>query len=92
MQVEADISATAVPARFHDGGIAGWEVPDAIGVVVESQGLKVYHCGDTEYDIRLRMLKAQKFDAAILCINGVSGNMDAYEAALLAWQSRRRAS
>ena len=80
-----DLTLTAVPAR-HETTTPGWETPDAMGVIVECQGLKVYHCGDTEYDVRLRTLKAQKPDVAILCINGVGGNMDAYEAALLAWQ------
>ncbi len=80
-----DITVTAVPAR-HEAGVPGWEVPDAIGVILECCGLKIYHCGDTEYDIRLRLLKSQRIDVAILCINGVSGNMDAHEAALLAWQ------
>ena len=36
--------------------------------------------------MRLRALKSWKPDVATLCINGVSGNMDAHEAALLAWQ------
>ena len=80
-----DITVTAVPAR-HEAGVPGWEVPDAIGVILESRGLKIYHSGDTEYDIRLRLLRAQQIDVAILCINGVSGNMDAHEAGLLAWQ------
>jgi L-ascorbate 6-phosphate lactonase len=84
-RIGADITVTATPAR-HDARIPGWEVPDAMGVIVESQGLRVYHCGDTEYDIRLREMKSQPPDVAILCINGMTGNMDAYEAALLAWQ------
>jgi L-ascorbate metabolism protein UlaG (beta-lactamase superfamily) len=73
------------PAR-HDAGVPGWEVPDAMGVILEVQNLRIYISGDTEYDTRLRALKSAKLDVAILCINGVSGNMDAHEAALLAWQ------
>jgi len=80
-----DMTITAVPAR-HEAGIPGWEVPDAIGVVLEAEGLKIYHTGDTEYDARLRLLKREGIDVAIACINGVTGNMDAHEAALLAWQ------
>ncbi len=80
-----DLTITAVPAR-HDAGIPGWEVPDAMGVMIEGEGLKIYNSGDTEYDTRLRLLKSHKPDVAMICINGVSGNMDAYEAALLAWQ------
>lgn len=79
-----DIAIEATPAR-HDAGIPGWEVPDAMGVLLKIGEVLLYHCGDTEYDVRLRRLKARKPTAAMLCINGVGGNMDAHEAALLAW-------
>ncbi len=81
----ANTKITAVPAR-HDAGIAGWEVPDAAGIVLQSGGLKIYHSGDSDYDQRLRALKHQQIDVAIACINGVTGNMNAHEAALLVWQ------
>jgi L-ascorbate metabolism protein UlaG (beta-lactamase superfamily) len=80
-----DVRIEAMPAR-HEAGIPGWEVPDAMGVLLEIDALKIYHCGDTEYDVRLRRLRQLEFDAAFLCINGAGGNMDAYEAALLAWR------
>jgi len=80
-----DIVIEATPAR-HEAGIPGWEVPDAMGVLLHVGAITIYHCGDTEYDVRLRRLKSRKPTAALLCINGVSGNMDAHEAALLAWQ------
>jgi L-ascorbate metabolism protein UlaG (beta-lactamase superfamily) len=80
-----DVRIEAMPAR-HEAGVPGWEVPDAMGVLLEIGDLKIYHCGDTEYDIRLRQLRQLEFDVAFLCINGVGGNMDAYEAALLAWR------
>jgi L-ascorbate 6-phosphate lactonase len=76
---------TAIPAR-HEAGIPGWEVPDAMGILLDAQGIVFYHSGDTEYDLRLRALKSREPDVATICINGVSGNMDAHEAALLAWQ------
>jgi L-ascorbate metabolism protein UlaG (beta-lactamase superfamily) len=79
-----DVTIEATPAR-HEAGIPGWEVPDAMGVLLQTGGVTIYHCGDTEYDVRLRRLKTRKPTAAMLCINGVSGNMDAHEAALLAW-------
>jgi L-ascorbate 6-phosphate lactonase len=82
--IASDVKIEAMPAR-HEAGIAGWEVPDAIGVLLEIGDLKIYHSGDTEYDVRLRRLKQCKVDVAMLCINGIGGNMDAYEAALLAW-------
>jgi L-ascorbate metabolism protein UlaG (beta-lactamase superfamily) len=80
----AGASLTAVPAR-HEAGVPGWEVPDAMGVILEIDGVRIYHTGDTEYDVRLRRLRGQPFALATFCINGVSGNMNAHEAALLAW-------
>jgi L-ascorbate metabolism protein UlaG (beta-lactamase superfamily) len=80
-----DLKITATPAR-HDAYITGWEVPDAMGVILQSQGLKVYHSGDSEYDNRLRLLRRERFDVATTPINGVTGNMNAHEAALLCWQ------
>lgn len=83
-----DVQVTAVPAR-HEAGVPGWEVPDAIGVLIEVDGLRIYHTGDTEYDLRLRALaydRARPIDAVLAVINGTGGNMNAHEAALLAWQ------
>ena len=80
-----EVTVTAVPAR-HEAGIPGWEVPDALGIILETEGLTIYHTGDTDYDARLRMLKGRGIDVFIGCINGVTGNMNAHEAALLAWQ------
>lgn len=80
-----EVTITAVPAR-HEAGIPGWAVPDAIGILLEVEGLCLYHTGDTEYDVRLRNLRERKIDVVMACINGVTGNMDAHEAALLAWQ------
>jgi L-ascorbate 6-phosphate lactonase len=85
-----DIQITAVPAR-HLPGIPGWEVPDAIGLLIETEGLRIYHTGDTEYDLRLRSLAYdadRPIDVMLTVINGTGGNMNAYEAALLAWQLR----
>ena len=61
-------------------------LPDAIGYLVTIDGIRLWHSGDTEYDEHLRALKAQRLDAAFICINGGGGNMSAHEAALLAWQ------
>src|ERR1700728_2363079 len=43
-----DVTIDATPAR-HEAGVAGWEVPDAVGVLLQVGELKIYHCGDTEY-------------------------------------------
>ena len=87
-----DVQITAVAAR-HLAGIAGWEVPDAIGLLIETEGLRIYHTGDTEYDLRLRALafdKQRPVDVMMTVINGVGGNMNAHEAALLAWHIHPR--
>lgn len=87
-----DVQITAVPAR-HLAGIPGWEVPDAIGLLIETEGLRIYHTGDTEYDLRLRALaydKQRPIDVMLTVINGTGGNMNAHEAALLAWQLNPR--
>jgi L-ascorbate metabolism protein UlaG (beta-lactamase superfamily) len=83
-----DVQMTAVAAR-HLPGIPGWEVPDAIGLLIEAEGLRIYHTGDTEYDLRLRSLaydKERPIDVMLTVINGTGGNMNVHEAALLAWQ------
>jgi len=83
-----DVTITAVPAR-HLAGVPGWETEDAIGLLLDFGGLRVYHSGDTEYDLRLRALaydKAHPIDVCMLVINGAGGNMNAHEAALLGWQ------
>jgi len=58
--------------------------PDALGIVLNFGGIKVYHTGDTAYRpeefapaIKMRP------DVLIPCINGAFGNMDAEEAAQL---------
>jgi L-ascorbate 6-phosphate lactonase len=80
-----DVKIQAVPAR-HLAGIPGWETPDAVGLILEFDGLRVYHSGDTEYDLRLRALAKENIDVAMVVINGAGGNMNAHEAALLVWQ------
>lgn len=81
-----DVQITALPAR-HVAGLPGWETDDAIGLLFDFGGLRVYHSGDTEYDLRLRALAYthQPIHVAMLVINGAGGNMNAHEAALLAW-------
>jgi L-ascorbate 6-phosphate lactonase len=87
-----DVRITALPAR-HVTSIEGWEVPDAIGLLIEAEGVRIYHTGDTEYDLRLRALAFDKdhpIDAMLTVINGAGGNMNAHEAALLAWHIQPR--
>lgn len=86
-----DLAITALPAR-HIANVPGWETDDAIGLLIETEGLRLYHSGDTEYDLRLRGLAYSQapFDLAMLVINGAGGNMNAHEAALLAWQLKAK--
>jgi L-ascorbate metabolism protein UlaG (beta-lactamase superfamily) len=89
----AEVKEVRISHTFarHDPGIPGWQAPDAMGVVLEADGLTVYNSGDTEYDARLRRLPFPRVDAAFVCINGVTGNMNAHEAALLVYQQGARA-
>jgi len=81
-----DGTVTGVVAR-HEAGVPGWEVPDAIGVNLQLDGLRIYHTGDTDYDPRIhRGFSGTQFALATLCINGSVGNLNAPEAALPAWQ------
>jgi L-ascorbate 6-phosphate lactonase len=70
---------TAVPADH--GALA----PDAVGVVVDFAGVRLYHAGDTalrdEFVAGLRALAPQ---IAVLPINGKFGNLTPVEAAQLA--------
>jgi L-ascorbate metabolism protein UlaG (beta-lactamase superfamily) len=65
-------------------------LPDAIGLLITIDGLRIWHSGDTEYDEHLRRLAGQELDVAFICINGGGGNMNAHEAALTAWQLKPR--
>jgi L-ascorbate metabolism protein UlaG (beta-lactamase superfamily) len=65
-------------------------LPDAIGFLLDLEGMRVWHSGDTEYDQHLRTLAPVKLDVAFICINGGGGNMNAHEAALLAWELKPR--
>jgi L-ascorbate 6-phosphate lactonase len=58
--------------------------PDALGIVLNFGGIKVYHTGDTAYRPKeFGPAIGMKPEILIPCINGRFGNMDAKEAALL---------
>ncbi len=78
-----DIKVTGLFARHE---VAGFLAEDALGLLLDIGGLRIYHSGDTEYDARLHSVAELRPDAAMICMNGSGGCMNAHEAALLAWQ------
>jgi L-ascorbate 6-phosphate lactonase len=76
-----DLTVRAVHAR-HLFGLE--PTPDAVGFVLECDGVRIYHSGDTEYDSEI-VADTQGVSAALISINGTTGNMNAHEAAMLAW-------
>ena len=63
----------------------GESEPKAIGIVLEADGIKVYHTGDTNYCLKhMEEIISLKPDIIIPCINGTYGNLNAIEAARLA--------
>jgi L-ascorbate 6-phosphate lactonase len=79
----ADVQVTATFAR-HDEEIA--MTGDAVGFLLDVGGVRIWLAGDSEYDGRLRSMRQAEVDVALVPINGVGGNMNAHEAALLVWQ------
>jgi L-ascorbate metabolism protein UlaG (beta-lactamase superfamily) len=75
-----DIHFCSLPARHSD--------PDALGLLIDVDGSRIYFSGDTLYDSELskelKVFAPGKIDLALLCINGQGGNMNAEEAASLA--------
>lgn len=66
-----DFTVTAVPA-FH--------TVEAIGILLEWQGYRLYFTSDTLYDERLKAMREAKPDLLFICINGKLGNMNVEEA------------
>lgn len=78
----ADIRIEATFTR-HEDSLA--QVPDAVGFLIDSGDVRIWIVADTEYDARLRAFRDRGIDVICLPINGSGGNMNVYEAALLAW-------
>lgn len=63
----------------------GQSEPEAVGIVLEADGIRVYHTGDTSYcPEKMAEVISLKPDIIIPCINGTYGNLDGIEAARLA--------
>ncbi len=63
--------------------------PDALGVVLDLEGVKVYHTGDTAYRPEgFRAAIDMRPEVLIPCINGRFGNLNPLEAAQLVREAR----
>lgn len=86
-----DIRDVRVTGTFARHEVPGFLTEDALGLLLTIAGVRIYHGGDSEYDARLRSIATAHPHVAMLPMNGSGGNMNAYEAALLAWQIAPRA-
>lgn len=78
----AGVGVTAVLA--HHVSPAGAQTPDAVGYVLDLDGIVVYHSGDSLYHPDLhQQVKSLSPALALVCINGQYGNMNPVEAARL---------
>jgi L-ascorbate 6-phosphate lactonase len=77
-----DLTIRAVHARHL---VTFEPTPDAVGYVIKSGSVSIYHGGDTEYDSEI-VSDTRGVTASLIPINGTTGNMNAHEAALLAWR------
>ena len=81
------VGSFSIRACFARHDVPGWIAEDAISFVVEVDGLRIFHSGDTDYDSRLLAIRQLgKLDAGFFSMNGTGGNMNALEAATLAAQ------
>ena len=59
--------------------------PDAVGLVIEVGGLRIYHSGDTAFrPQQMQAVQALRPQVLLACINGAYGNLNAQDAARLA--------
>jgi L-ascorbate 6-phosphate lactonase len=83
----ATVGDFTVTAGFARHEVPGWLAEDALSLVVEVAGRRIFHSGDTEYDSRLLPMREHgPFDLGIFVSNGSGGNMNALEASLMAHQ------
>jgi L-ascorbate 6-phosphate lactonase len=75
----ADVRLLAVYADHGD------LAPGAVGVVLDFDGIRIYHTGDTAFrPERMQAVADLKPDVILACINGANGNMEPEDAARLA--------
>jgi L-ascorbate 6-phosphate lactonase len=90
------VTVEAVPACHGEGAADAYRLGPFLGYVVSAGGARVYHAGDTiPFEGLGQRLRDLQIDLALLPINGrdekreaqgIVGNLDAREAALLAWE------
>ena len=94
---ETQITAMAVGDRVTDSGYSieavfadhGDTAPEALGFLIETEGVEIYFTGDTAYQhIRMKETADRPVDVLLLPINGEYGNMNERDAAMLASQVR----
>jgi L-ascorbate 6-phosphate lactonase len=81
VQVICGLRVAAVYA--HHPSNAGAQTPDAVGYIVDLDGITIYHTGDTLYDMKLSEAAQFHPDLLLVCINGAYGNMPPDDAAIL---------
>jgi L-ascorbate 6-phosphate lactonase len=85
---EIVLEGISVKAVYADHGELA---PDALGVILDFDGIKVYHTGDTAYrPEKFKPAVEARPDVLLPCINGRFGNLNAEEAALLARDTQPR--
>jgi len=78
-----DVSVKAIYADHGD------LAPDAVGMLIDIEGIKIYHAGDTCFATdKIKASLNSKVDIMIVPINGQFGNLNASEACLLAKEIR----
>ena len=82
-----DVAVTATFARHDEPGAL---TEDAVGFLFDIGGIRIWDVADSEYDARLRPMREAAVDVMFVPINGVGGNMNAHEAALLVRQVEPR--
>jgi L-ascorbate 6-phosphate lactonase len=85
---DIDLDGIRVKGVYADHGTFA---PDALGIVFDLEGIKVYHTGDTAYrPEEFRPAIETRPDILIPCINGTYGNLNSTEAAQLTRDVRPR--
>lgn len=82
---EATVDVVRMWGMWASHMVPGFEQPDATGILFEVDGIRVYHTGDTIFDLEA-MSKAVELhpDVLLVPVNGLNASMRAYEAAQLA--------